>query len=325
VSVARQRPANDPPTAVRAPSAAEVAGFDAAAAEAARELVTLRDFVRFAATRIAASGAFLGHGTDDPVDEAAALVLHTLCLDHTLPSELWSARLTAGERRVLLERLRRRVVERVPTPYLTGRARFAGLDFYVDERVLIPRSPIAECIEAGFEPWVEHDTVHRVLDLGTGSGCIAIACALAFPQAHVDAVDVSSAALEVARRNVSSYGLDGRVRLIESDLFDGVEGRYDLIVSNPPYVDAEALDRMPGEFCHEPALALGAGADGLNVVRRILDAAPRYLEPSGLLVVEVGASRPALERAFPDLAFVWLELARGGEGVFALGADQLGR
>ncbi len=301
----------------------DAARFDAAAAEAGRELRTLRDFVRFGATRLAAANVFLGHGTDDPVDEAAALALHALGLDHTLPTELWAARLTESERRALLALLRRRVVERVPTPYLTRRARFAGLDFYVDERVLVPRSPIAECIEAGFEPWLDPGRVSRVLEIGTGSGCIAIACAHAFPEALVDAVDICADALEVARRNVEAHGLADRVHLLEGDLFAGLEGRYDLLVSNPPYVDRDALAGMPAEYLHEPRHALAAGEDGLDVVRRIVAGAGARLEPDGLLVVEVGASRPALEAAFPEIAFTWLELARGGEGVFALRADQL--
>ena len=288
------------------------------------ELVTPRDFVRWGASRFNEAGLFFGHGTDNAVDEANVLVLHALHLQPGVPDELMRARLTRAERAQVLDLLRRRVAERVPAPYLTHEAWFAGLDFYVDERVLVPRSLIGEVIEQGFSPWLDGVTVDRVLDLGTGSGCIAVACALAFPEAAVDAVDVSPEALEVARVNVERHGVEDRVRLLRSDLYGQLpKGRYSLIVSNPPYVDAEELARMPQEFRREPLVGLAAGEDGLDVVRRILAGAAKRLTRDGDLVVEVGASRPALERAFPDVPFTWLELQRGPDEVFLLTSAEL--
>ena len=293
-------------------------------------LRTVADFVRFGASRFNEAGLCFAHGTDNAIDEAFALVLHALHLPARppLPSELFHARLSRDERREVRALLRRRIEERIPTAYLTGEAWFAGLRFEIDRRVLVPRSPIAELIEAGFHPWVDLDRVRRVLDLGTGSGCIAVACAHAFLGARVDAVDTSPGALEVARRNVALHGLEGRVRVLESDLFEGLgrepdggaAARYDLIVSNPPYVPDAELAGLPPEFEAEPALALAGGPDGLDVVGRIVEEAPRWLVPEGALVVEIGASpavRAALEARF-DLPFVWLEPERGGEGVFLL-------
>ena len=294
-------------------------------------LRTVADFVRFGASRFHEAGLCFAHGTDNAVDEALALVLHALHLPAhpPLPAELFHARLTPGERREARALLRRRVEDRVPAAYLTGEAWFAGCRFEIDRRVLAPRSPLAELIEEGFHPWIDGGRVERVLDLGTGSGCIAAACALAFPEARVDAVDVSPGAVAVARRNVARLGLEGRVRVVESDLFEGLKrdpgdrsgARYDLIVSNPPYVPDEELAALPPEFRAEPAMALAGGADGLDVVGRIVEEAPGWLAPEGVLVVEVGASpavRAALEARFPSLPFVWLAPARGGEGVFLL-------
>ena len=293
-------------------------------------LRSVADFVRFGASRFNEAGLCFAHGTDDAVDEALALVLHALHLPARppLPAELFHARLTRGERREVRMLLRRRVEERVPAPYLTGEAWFAGLRFEVDQRVLVPRSPLAEFIEEGFQPWVDRDRVRRILDLGTGSGCIAVACAHAFPNARVDAVDASPGALEIARRNVALHDLEGRVRVIGSDLFGDLEPEpdawpalwYDLIVSNPPYVPDEEMVGLPPEFRAEPALALAGGPDGLDVVGRIVEEAPAWLTTNGALVVEVGASpvvRAALESRF-DLPFVWLDPERGGEGVFLL-------
>ena len=295
-----------------------------------KSLRTVADFVRLGASRFNEAGLCFAHGTDNAVDEALALVLHALHLPARppLPSELFHARLTRRERREVRALLHRRLDERVPAPYLTGEAWFAGLRFEVDRRVLVPRSPLAELIEEGFHPWVDGGRVRRILDLGTGSGCIAVACAHAFPNARVDAVDASPATLDVARRNVALHDLEERVRVVESDLFDGLDGepdrrpaaRYDLVVSNPPYVPDEEMAGLPPEFGAEPALALAGGPDGLDVVGRIVDEAPRWLAPEGVLVVEVGASpfvRAALESRF-DLPFVWLDVARGGEGVFLL-------
>ena len=281
--------------------------------------------MRFGASRFNEAGLCFAHGTDNAVDEALALVLHALHLPARppLPAELFHARLTRAERREVRALLRRRIEDRVPAPYLTGEAWFAGLRFEIDRRVLVPRSPLAELIEEGFQPWLDGGRVRRILDLGTGSGCIAVACAYAFPDAQVDAADASPGALEVARRNVSLHDLEGRVRVLESDLFEGLAratdsraaARYDLVVSNPPYVPDEELAGLPPEFGAEPALALAGGPDGLDVVGRIVEEAPRWLAPEGALVVEVGASpivRAALESRF-DLPFVWLDAARGAK------------
>jgi ribosomal protein L3 glutamine methyltransferase len=290
-------------------------GIEVRARAAVEELSTLQDLVRWGASRLAEAEVHLGHGTDDPVDEALGLVLHGLALEPGLPRELWGARLTRFERERVVGLLTRRIRERVPAAYLTGRAWFCGLPFRVDERVLVPRSPLAEWIERGFEPWLETEQVHRVLDLGTGSGCIAIACAHVFPNARVDAVELSPDALEVARENVALHGLGERVRLREADLLDGADGAYDLIISNPPYVDAAGMANLPPEHRSEPAMALAAGDDGLDAVRRILRDAPGHVEPDGILVIEVGASRAAFEASFPQLPVTWLDCARGGEGV----------
>ena len=293
-------------------------------------LRTVADFVRIGASRFNEAGLCFAHGTDNAVDEALALVLHALHLPARppLPAELFHARLTRRERAEVVALLHRRIEERVPAAYLTGEAWFAGLRFEVDRRVLVPRSPLAELIEEGFHPWIDAGRVRRILDLGTGSGCIAVACAHAFPDARVDAVDASPGALDVARRNVALHDLEGRVRVVGSDLFDGLDGepdrrpaaRYDLVVSNPPYVPDEEMAELPFEFRAEPAFALAGGPDGLDVVGRIVEEAPRWLAPEGALVVEVGASpvaRAALESRF-DLPFVWLDVERGGEGVFLL-------
>lgn len=291
---------------------------------AARELATVADFIRWSASRMNEAGVFFGHGTDNAVDEAMVLVLHALHLEHGLPAELFGARLTAAEKAAVLGLVQRRIDERVPAPYLTHEAWFAGLPFYVDERVLVPRSPIGELIDTGFAPWLGEAGPGAVLELATGSGCIAIACAHAFRGARVDATDLSEPALEVARENLRRHHLEERVTLHRADVFDGLPAaRYDLIVTNPPYVDRRELEAMPAEFHHEPVLGLEAGADGLDVVHRIIAGAARFLGPEGILVVEVGASRPALEAAYPDLPFYWPELARGGSGVFVLEAGAL--
>ena len=302
---------------------ADSVGHRALFEAARRELGTAIDLIRFGGSRFAEGGLCFGHGTDNPIDEAAVLVRHALHLDHDVPEALLAARLTSPEIDSVLELLRRRLEERVPAPYLTGRAWFAGLEFVVDQRVLIPRSPLAELIEQRFEPWLEAGRVQRVLDMCTGSGCIAIACALVFPEAEVEAVDLSPAALAVAAENTARHGVEQQVCLYQGDLFAPLAGRYDLIVSNPPYVDAAEMAAMPAEFGHEPRLALVAGEDGLACVLRLLDEAGRFLEPDGLLVAEVGASRAALEQARPDLPFAWIEFERGGEGVFVLDAAAL--
>lgn len=288
------------------------------------ELQTLRDWVRWGASRFNEAGLHFGHGTDNALDEALLLVLHALHLDHDLPADFLDARTTAAERESVLHLLRRRIDERIPAPYLTGRARFAGDWYHVDESVLVPRSPLAELIERRFEPWADPDAIRRVLDLCTGSGCIAIACAHALPEAEVDATELSEAAAAVAHRNVREHGVGQRVRVLAGDLYGPIEAqRYDLVVSNPPYVSAAEMAGLPAEYLREPALGLAAGADGLDVVRRILAGARRHLTPGGILVVEVGDSADRLAAAYPEVPFLWLDFARGGGGVFLLTASQL--
>lgn len=287
-------------------------------------LETVVDFVRFGASRFAAAELVFGHGYDNAVDEALALVRHVLHFGPDSPAEFYGARLTRPEKEAIVALFERRLNERIPAAYLTGTAWFAGLEFAVDPRVLIPRSPIAELIEAGFEPWVDPARVRRVLDLCTGSGCIGIACAFAFPEAQVDLADVSAGALEVAQANIDRFGIGDRVAAVHSDLFSGLSGRiYDVIVSNPPYVDAREMASLAPEFGHEPRLGLAAGADGLDVVRRIIAEAPAHLAGDGSLFVEVGASQPAMDAAFPGLPLTWIEFERGGGGVFHLAAGDL--
>jgi len=282
-------------------------------------LVTLRDWVRFGASAFNEKGLVYGHGTDNAVDEALVLALHALHLDHDLDAGFLDARLTERESARVYALYQRRIDERRPAAYLTRRAWFAGLSFYVDERVLVPRSPIAELVERRFEPWVQADSVERILDLCCGSGCIGIACARAFPGSRVDLTDLDAEALEVARRNVREHGLDSRVVVIRSDLYSDLERRqYDLIVCNPPYVDKASHARLPPEYRHEPEVGLVSGAEGLEHPLRVLSGAPRHLLPSGVLVLEVGATRSELERRLPRLDATWVEFERGGEGVAVL-------
>lgn len=287
-------------------------------------LETMLDFIRWGASRFTAEGLFFGHGTDNALDESAALVLHALNLQHHLPPAYLQSRLTTQEKGLVLELFQRRVYERVPAAYLTNKAIFAGLSFYVDENVLVPRSPIAELIENGFEPWVDPERVVRVLDMCTGSGCIGIACAYSFPEAEVDLVDVSPQAIHVAEKNIGQHNLRDRVNAIHSDLFASLdENRYDIIVSNPPYVSHSEMQALPQEYHQEPALGLEAGAVGLDIVTPLLQQASSYLKPDGIMVVEVGLSDEALQKQFPQVPFLWLEFERGGEGVFMLTAKQL--
>jgi ribosomal protein L3 glutamine methyltransferase len=296
----------------------------AAPAAAKKSAVSVRDLIERSAARLTRARVYFGHGTDNAGDEAATLVLHALGRSHHELHALYGRRASAAAVARTGALIGRRIRERIPAAYLTGRTGFAGLSFRVDSRVLIPRSAIAELIERRFAPWIKAGEVRRILDLGTGSGCIAIACARAFARAHVDAVDISTDALEVARINVRDHRLTRRVRLVESDHFDqlGTES-YDIIVSNPPYVGAHELRALPAEYRHEPRVALAAGVSGLDSVRVILREASRHLRPRGLLVVEVGNTEVALRRAFRKLPFVWLTFERGGGGVFLLTAEQL--
>ena len=292
---------------------------------AAHDLVTLRDWLRFAVTRFGEAKLAFGHGTDNAYDEAAYLLLHALSLPLDRLEPFLDARLTQAERAHLEQLLARRIDQRVPAAYLTHEAWLGEFRFYVDERVLIPRSYIAELLPDGLMPYVgAPEKVATVLDLCTGSGCLAILFAHAYPMADVDAVDLSVDALTVAQHNVADYGLADRINLIRSDLFSNLsEKSYDLIVSNPPYVTALAMEELPPEHRHEPRLALAGGEDGLDAVRTIVSEAPRFLNPSGTLVVEVGHNRAAAELAFPRLPFVWLETAGSADSVFLLSREEL--
>ncbi|MDR1349216.1 MAG: 50S ribosomal protein L3 N(5)-glutamine methyltransferase [Zoogloeaceae bacterium] len=288
--------------------------------EAQRELVSLRDCLRFAVSRFNAAGLHFGHGSDNAWDEAVYLALFSLRLPPDTLEPFLDARLLPAERAAFLDLIRRRVEKRLPAAYLTHEAWLQGHRFYVDERVIIPRSFIAELLAERLHPWIDApDAVTRVLDMCAGSACLAILAALAFPDATIDAVDISSDALAVARKNVADYGLEARVRPIESDAFNALpDARYDVIIANPPYVDAASVAALPPEYRHEPALALGSGADGLDFTRRLLAAAPRHLNPDGCLIVEIGHHRAALEAAYPRTPFLWLETRAGNEQVFLL-------
>lgn len=280
--------------------------------------------LQFCAERLDESDVFFGHGTDNPWDEAVQMVLSVADLpldsdDGVMPHPLGEVEVAA-----LASLLERRISEHTPLPYLLGKAWFAGLEFRCDPRAIIPRSPIAELILNGFQPWYAGPAPGRILDLCSGGGCIGLAAAHYLPDTRVDLVDIDSDALALAKENLDMLGLEERVAILRSDLFAEVwDRRYDIILSNPPYVDAADLASMPAEYQHEPELALGSGADGLALTRRILASASKYLEPEGLLVVEVGNSWPALEQAYPDVPFTWLEFERGGHGVFALSAKEL--
>ena len=289
------------------------------------ELETVRDWLRWAVTRFTEAKLAFGHGTTNAWDEAAYLVLHALSLPLDRLDPFLDARLTQHERSRVGELLARRIDARVPAAYLTREAWLGDFRFYVDERVIIPRSFIAELIPGGLAPWIpDPSAIRAALDLCTGSGCLAILLAHAYPDADVDAVDLSSDALAVAQRNVADYGLAGRINLIRSDLYANlVEKSYDLVISNPPYVTDNAMEALPPEYRHEPSMALSGGEDGLDAVRGIVKDAPRFLNPGGLLVVEVGHLRAAVEAAFPRMPLVWLTTAGSDDGVFAIPREDI--
>ncbi|MEO8810582.1 MAG: 50S ribosomal protein L3 N(5)-glutamine methyltransferase [Rhodanobacter sp.] len=283
------------------------------------ELATIIDFIRYGASRFSAAGLTFGHSHDNPIDEATHLVLASLHLPPDIPPAYGSGRLTSSEREKVLTLIERRVTERLPVAYLVGETWFAGLKFKSDRRALVPRSPIAELIESGFAPWLDHRQVERALDLCTGSGCIGIAMAEYNPDWQVDIVDISAEALSLARENIQFQHVEARVEAIQSDLFAGVSGRrYDLVVSNPPYVTEDEYAALPGEYAHEPKLGLTSGVDGLDLCLRMLDEAADHLTEDGLLIVEVGESEQALLALLPEVPFVWIEFKVGQMGVFAL-------
>lgn len=285
---------------------------------------TIRQSIDYVFEKLKYADVYFGHGTDNAWDEAVVLVLQVLALPFDVDEKTLQRELIQAEREKILNMLDKRIKTRKPLPYLTKQAYFVGLSFYVDERVIIPRSPIAELIENEFSPWIKPNDVHSILDLCTGSGCIAIACAKFFPNAHIDAVELSEDALAVAKINVEQHEVGNQVNLIQSDLFEQLANKkYDVIVSNPPYVSQNEMNELPCEYCHEPEMALLAKDNGLAVVEKILQQAPGYLTEHGILIVEVGSSRTALEERFPDIPFVWLEFSRGGEGVFLLGASMI--
>lgn len=292
--------------------------------EAAKHLTTVRDILRFAVSRFNEAGLHFGHGSDNAHDEAAYLILHTLNLPLDTLEPYLDAKLLSAEKEEVLGLIKRRVTERIPVAYLTRQAWQGEFDFYVDERVIVPRSFVYELLGEPLLPWIEHEElVLRALDLCTGSGCLAIQMAHHYPAAEIDAVDLSLDALEVAAVNIESYGLEERINLIHTDLFEGLEDTYDLIVSNPPYVDAESVAELPEEYLHEPELALGSGSDGLDATREIILQAAKFLNPKGVLLVEIGHNRDVLEAAYPELPFTWLETSGGDGFVFLLTREQL--
>lgn len=292
--------------------------------QAKGSLKTVRDVLRFAVTRFNEAQLVFGHGSDNAHDEAAYLILHTLNLPLDLLEPYLDAQLLDCEINQLLDLIHRRIEKRIPVAYLTKQAWQGDFDFYVDERVIVPRSFVYELLGEPLSPWIEYpELVHRALDLCTGSGCLAIQMAYHYESATIDAVDISIDALEVAAVNVEDYGYDERIKLIHTDMFEGLEHTYDLIVSNPPYVDAQSMDNLPPEYLHEPELALGSGLDGLYATRQILQQAAKYLNPQGVLLVEIGHNRDELEQQFPNLPFTWLTTSGGDGFVFLLTREDL--
>ena len=284
--------------------------------------MNIEQAIEHAARQFKAAGLYFGHGTDNEWDEAAWLVLHSLGMSPVEPVENPAQELTDSQRLAVEDIIRQRIETRKPAGYLTNKVWFCGLPFYVDERVLVPRSPIAELIQNYFQPWLQVEPA-RILDMCTGSGCIGIACAYAFPEAEVVGADLSPDALAVAQRNVQDHQLQGRFSLVESDLFGQVTGKFDLIVSNPPYVDKQDMDVLEEEYKREPRMGLESGNDGLDATRVILAKAKEHLTEDGVLIVEVGNSEEALCEAYPHLPFIWLDFEYGGHGVFMLHAADL--
>jgi ribosomal protein L3 glutamine methyltransferase len=293
--------------------------------QAKSQLHTLRDLLRFSVSRFNEAGLFFGHGSASAYDEAAYLILHTLHLPLDRLEPFLDARLTSDELDQVLGIIKRRATEKIPAAYLTNEAWLGDFSFFVDERVIVPRSFIAELLREQLAPWIRNpDEVNSALDLCTGSGCLAILLAHAFPNVMIDAADISQEALEVAQRNLADYNLEQQVNLVRSDLFAGLRGRtYDLIISNPPYVSAEAMAALPEEYRHEPERALASGADGLEAIRTILNEAADHLTDRGLLIVEIGHNRDKLGQVYPETPFTWLETSAGDEFVFLLKRDQL--
>jgi len=291
--------------------------------EACEDMQSIQDVIRWSYSRFSENNLYFGHGTDNPWDEAVSLVLLTLSLPFDTPDNILQSRLTKTEKKLICERVGRRINEKLPVAYLTNKAIFCDSEYYIDERVLVPRSPIGELIQNHFEPWIDYDSVDNILDLCTGSGCIAIACGQYFPDAIVDAGDISEDCIEVAEINRERLQQDN-VAFYCSDLFESIPNKqYNIIVSNPPYVDEEDFDEIPSEYLAEPKLGLTSGRDGLELTRKLLSQADQYLAENGILIVEVGNSAFALEQLYPEVEFTWLEFERGGLGVFLLTKEQL--
>ena len=289
------------------------------------ELFTIRDWLRFTVSRFEESEIFFGHGTDNAYDEAVWLILSALHLPHDTLHNFLDAVITEPERKHLAHLIERRITERVPTAYLLHEAWLHGFKFYVDERVIVPRSFIAELLEESLSPWIEYpELIHSAADICTGSGCLGVLLAHAFPDAQIDVVDISPDAIAVCNINIANYGLQEQITAIQSDMFSALKGKkYDLIISNPPYVDAPSMATLPREYQNEPQLALGSGADGLDHTHTILREAKKHLSDNGILVVEIGHNREALIDTYPDLPFIWLEVESGNEFVFLLTKEQL--
>ena len=293
--------------------------------ELANNLTTIRDYLRWATSCFNEEGLFYGHGTNSSWDEAVHLVLQALNLPLDVDNRVLDAHLVKREKHKIIEWVYKRVIDRIPLPYLTKTAWFARMKFYVDQRVLIPRSPIGELICNDFEPWIKSNQINKILDLCTGSGCIGIGCSYVFQNANIILSDISKDALEVAKINITQHQLQKTVQTVYSDLFSNFsnDDKFDLIISNPPYVNAEDLSNMPIEYLKEPLLSLEAGEDGLEIIKKILINATNYLTKKGFLIVEVGNSQYALREKFPNVPFTWLSFENGGDGVFLLTYDEL--